>query len=54
MFYVSSLELSVTCLLALALLIVPFWLRRYYFNVERRLRNLEKKVERKNSDTLVK
>ncbi len=47
MFYISTLELSLTCLLALALLVVPFVFKRYYADVERRLRNVEKKLEKK-------
>lgn len=42
MFYISTLELSLTCLLILLIFIVPYIIKRSYADIDQRLKKLEK------------
>lgn len=47
MFYISTLELSLTCLLAALIFILPMIWKRMYARMDRRVKDLEEKVEKK-------
>jgi Na+/melibiose symporter-like transporter len=47
MFHISVVELAFTCGVILLLLIAPMMLRRFYTHVDKRLKNIEKKIEKK-------
>jgi len=46
-FHVSVVELAFTCGIILLLLIVPVMLRRFYAQIDQRLKNIEKKLDKK-------
>ncbi|GAB4537854.1 MAG: hypothetical protein Fur002_00330 [Anaerolineales bacterium] len=47
MFYISVLELTLTCALVAALFIVPALIKRSYAQMDRRLKKIEKKMNEK-------
>ena len=47
MFHISVVELAFTCGVILLFLVVPVMLRRFYTRVDKRLKNIEKKIEKK-------
>ena len=47
MFHVSVVELAFTCGIILLLLVIPVMLRRFYVRIDKRLKNIEKKIENK-------
>ena len=47
MFHISVVELAFTCGVILLLLVVPVMLRRFYMQMDKRLKNIEKKVDKK-------
>jgi hypothetical protein len=47
MFHISVAELALTCGVILLVFIVPVMLRRFYTQVDKRLKNIEKKIEKK-------
>lgn len=47
MFYISALELTLTCALISALFIVPFVIKRAQAKMDRRIRELERKLDKK-------
>ncbi len=42
MFYISVLELTLTCGLILLVLIIPLMVKRFYASMDKRLKNIEK------------
>lgn len=47
MFHVSVVELAFTCGVVLLVLVVPVMLKRIYMQMDKRLKNIEKKIEKK-------
>jgi hypothetical protein len=47
MFHISVVELALTCGVILLLLIAPVIWKRFYANLDRRLKNIEKEIEKK-------
>jgi len=47
MFHISVVELAFTCGIILLLLIGPVMLRSFYARVDQRLKNIEKKLDKK-------
>jgi len=47
MFRISPLELVLPCGLLLLLLIVPVMIARFYSRLDQRLKNIEKKIDKK-------
>ncbi len=47
MFHVSVLELTLTCGLILLVLVIPIMIKRFYARVDKRLKNIEKKIDKK-------
>jgi hypothetical protein len=47
MFRISVVELAFTCGIILLLLIFPLMLRGFYARVDKRLKNIEKKLDKK-------
>jgi hypothetical protein len=47
MFHISVAELALTCGVILLLLILPVMWKRFYTDMDRRLKNVEKKIEKK-------
>jgi hypothetical protein len=47
MFYISPLELSLTCLLIALVFVLPLIWKRMYARMDKRVHDLEKKVEKK-------
>lgn len=47
MFRIGTLELSLTCGLLLLLLIIPWMVTRFYAQLDKRLKNIEKKIDKK-------
>jgi hypothetical protein len=47
MFHISVAELALTCGVILLFLIAPVIWRRFYANMDRRMKNIEKKIEKK-------
>jgi Na+/melibiose symporter-like transporter len=47
MFHISVVELAFTCGVIVLLLVVPVMLRRFYTRMDKRLKNIEKKIEKK-------
>ena len=47
MFHISVVELAFTCGIILLVFIVPVMLRRFYVQMDKRLKNIEKKIEKK-------
>jgi hypothetical protein len=47
MFHISVVELAFTCGVILLLLVAPVLLRRFYVHVDKRLKNIEKKIGNK-------
>ena len=49
MFHISVLELALTCGLILLVLVIPFIFKRFYARLDQRLKNIEKKIDKKKS-----
>ncbi|MDD2923432.1 MAG: hypothetical protein PHQ36_14195 [Anaerolineales bacterium] len=47
MFYISSLELTLTCALIAFLFVAPIIVKRTYAQMDKRLKDVEKKIEKK-------
>jgi hypothetical protein len=47
MFHISVVELAFTCGVILLVLVVPVMLKRFYMQMDKRLKNIEKKIEKK-------
>ncbi|MCA2000759.1 MAG: hypothetical protein LDL51_02720 [Chloroflexi bacterium] len=47
MFHISVAELALTCGVILLIFILPILWRRFNADVDRRLKNIEKKIEKK-------
>jgi hypothetical protein len=47
MFHISVVELAFTCGVVLLVLVVPVMLKRIYMQMDKRLKNIEKKIEKK-------
>jgi hypothetical protein len=47
MFHISVVELAFTCGIILLLLVAPVLWRRFYTQLDKRLKNIEKKIEKK-------
>jgi hypothetical protein len=47
MFHVSVVELAFTCGVILLLLVLPVMLRRFFAQMDKRLKNIEKKIDNK-------
>jgi len=47
MFRIGVLESTLTCGLLLLLLVIPLMLTRFYARVDKRLKNIEKKIDKK-------
>jgi Na+/melibiose symporter-like transporter len=47
MFHISVVELAFTCGVILLLLVAPVMWRRFYSQLDKRLKNIEKKIEKK-------
>ncbi|MBI5966136.1 MAG: hypothetical protein HY863_21860 [Chloroflexi bacterium] len=47
MFHISVVELVFTCGVILLILVVPLMLKRFYTQMDKRLKNIEKKVDKK-------
>jgi hypothetical protein len=47
MFHISVVELAFTCGIILLFLIVPVMWKRFYTRMDQRLKNIEKKIEKK-------
>ncbi len=45
MFYISTLELTLTCLLIALVFVIPVVIRRAYAKIDKRLKKVEKKLE---------
>ena len=49
MFHISVVELVFTCGVILLVLVVPVILRRFYTQMDKRLKNIEKKIDKKKA-----
>ena len=49
MFHISVVELVFTCGVILLVLAVPVILRRFYTQMDKRLKNIEKKIDKKKA-----
>lgn len=47
MFHISVVELVFTCGIILLILIVPLMLKRFYTQMDKRLKNIENKIDKK-------
>jgi len=47
-FRIGAVELVATCGIILLVLIVPVMLRGFYARLDQRLKNIEKKIDKKN------
>jgi hypothetical protein len=47
MFYISTLELTLTCTLIALLFVVPVIVKRSYARMDKRLKDVEKKLDKK-------
>lgn len=47
MFRISVLELTFTCGLILLALVIPIIVKRFYASLDKRLKNIEKKIDKK-------
>jgi hypothetical protein len=47
MFHISAVELAFTCGVILLLLVLPVMLRRFFAQMDKRLKNIEKKIDNK-------
>ena len=47
MFHISVVELAFTCGIILLVLVVPVLLGRFYTRMDERLKNIEKKIDKK-------
>jgi hypothetical protein len=47
MFRIGVFELVITCGLLLLVLVVPFMVTRFYVRLDKRLKNIEKKIDKK-------
>jgi hypothetical protein len=47
MFHISVVELVFTCGVILLILIVPLMLKRFYTQMDKRLKNIENKIDKK-------
>ena len=46
MFHISVLELALTCGLILLVLVIPLMVKRFYASMDKRLKNIEKKIDK--------
>ena len=49
MFHISVVELVFTCGVILLVLVVPVILRRFYTQMDKRLKNIEKNIDKKKA-----
>jgi F0F1-type ATP synthase membrane subunit b/b' len=47
MFHISVVELAFTCGVILLLLVAPVIWKRFYADMDKRLKNIEKKIDKK-------
>ena len=47
MFHISVVELAFTCGIILLLLVAPVMWKRFYAQMDKRLKNIEKKIDEK-------
>jgi hypothetical protein len=47
MFYISTLELTLTCALIALLFVVPVIVKRMYVKMDNRIKELEQKIKKK-------
>ncbi len=47
MFHISVVELAFTCGVILLVLVIPVMLKRFYARVDKRLKNIEKNIDKK-------
>ena len=47
MFRIGVLEMVSTCGLLLLVLVIPLMVTRFYFRLDKRLKNIEKKIDKK-------
>ena len=47
MFRIGVLELTLTCGLLLLVLVIPWMVTRFYIRLDKRLKNIEKKIDKK-------
>ena len=47
MFHISVVELVFTCGVILLILVVPLMLKRFYTQMDKRLKNIENKIDKK-------
>jgi hypothetical protein len=47
MFHISVVELAFTCGVILLFLVAPILWKRFYANIDKRLKNIEKKIDNK-------
>ncbi len=48
MFRIGVVELALSCGLLLLVLIIPFMVKRFYARLDKRLKNIENKLDQKN------
>jgi len=46
-FRIGVLELTLTCGLLLLVLVIPWMVTRFYIRLDKRLKNIEKKIDKK-------
>ena len=46
MFRIGVVELALTCGLLLLVLVIPFMVARFYARMDKRLKNIEKKIDK--------
>jgi len=47
MFRIGVLELTLTCGMLLLVLVIPWMVTRFYIRLDKRLKNIEKKIDKK-------
>jgi hypothetical protein len=47
MFRIGIFELALTCVMILLVLTIPFVVARFYARLDKRLKNIEKKIDKK-------
>ena len=47
MFHISVLELALTCGLILLVLVIPIMVKRFYASMDKRLKIVKKKIDKK-------
>jgi len=47
MFRIGVFELALTCGMILLVLVIPFIVARFYIRIDKRLKNIEKKIDKK-------